>query len=73
MGNAPPFPRVIMPFGGITLDEKYKDYMTLAIMFSVLTLMMVLLFFNKTGMVEKGTGAIGQVAGVLSGVRRGVR
>lgn len=62
-----------MPLGGITLDEKCREYMTLAIMLLVPILMMVLLFFNQTGMVEKGTGAIGQVGRVLSGVWRGVR
>lgn len=55
------------------MDEKCREYMTLAIMLLVPILMMVLLFFNQTGMVEKGTGAIGQVGRVLSGVWRGVR
>jgi hypothetical protein len=57
---------VIMRLGGTTLDEKYRDYMSLAIMILVLILMLILLFLNKTSMVEKGTGAIGEVVRSLS-------
>ena len=55
-----------MHFGGITLDEKYRDYMSLAVMLLVAILMMVLLFLNKTGMVDKGTGTIGEVLRSIS-------
>jgi hypothetical protein len=68
MGNGEwtSIPHVIMRLGGTTLDEKYRDYMSLAIMFLVLILMLILLFLNKTSMVEKGTGAIGEVVRSLS-------
>jgi hypothetical protein len=57
---------MIMHLGGITLDEKYRDYISLALIFLVLILMIMLLFLNKTGMVEKGTGAVGEVLRSLS-------
>jgi uncharacterized membrane protein YvbJ len=57
---------VIIRFGGITLDEKYRDYISLASIFLVLVLMIMLFFLNKTAMVEKGTSAIEELARSLS-------
>ncbi len=57
---------MILHLGGITLDEKYRDYISLALIFLVMLLMIMLLFLNKTAMVEKGNGSVGAVAKSLS-------
>ena len=52
---------MLIRLGGIALDEKYKDYISLASIFLVLILMTMLFFLKKTAMVEKGTAAIGEL------------
>ena len=52
------------------MNGKYRDHMSLALMFLVLILMITLLFLDKTGMVKKGTGSVGGVARSLS-LRKG--
>jgi hypothetical protein len=48
------------------MNERYRDYMSLVIMFLVLVLAIILLFFDEVRIIEKGAGGFGEFARVLS-------
>lgn len=48
------------------MNERYRDYVSLAVMFLVLVLVITLLFLDKIRIIEKGAGGFGEFVRALS-------